>query len=348
MADYVMRLQNRDGSYIGEIPFYELQGEFRMNEPDEIRFKTSSANLKTYVDPVTQLKEGLTEVNLLRNGNSIFLGPIWDITVSSEAHVMTIMAQDVSSYLGQRYIMADTKFTKKRFAYAAWKLIQDTQALTYGDLGITLGQDAPTSPTGSFSFTKKSGTSILKALDKLSAGTTGFDWEINPSRQLMLYYPRIQIPSLITLEYPTVIKRYSVQGMGKYVANSVFAKGANKEISNVYSDATSQQLFGLRQYVASDSSIKSKTKLDAYARSVLNLRKNPRLIPQLTLDVGGMNPFEGDVGYGWLINTIIDDGWVQFNGTMRCSGYQLTLGKHGNETFVLYINDTREIEDTSS
>jgi hypothetical protein len=135
--------------------------------------------------------------------------------------------------------------------------------------------------------------------------------------------------------------------MGKYVANEVFAKGAVKEVSPTYSDVASKLFFGLRQYAASDTSIKSKTKLDAFARSTLNLRKNPRLIPQLTIDPLKLNPFEGDVKYGYLINTIIDDGWVQFNGTMRCSGFQLTIGKHGQETFVLYINDTREIEDTA-
>lgn len=347
MPDFIMRLQQRDGTYIGEIPFFDLQGEFRMNEPDEIRFKTSSIDLKKYVDPVSQLKAGLTEAVLLRNNVKIFTGPIWSITATSAEKILNITANDISSYLAQRYVAADTKFTKKRYAYGAWKLIQDAQALTDGNLGITLGLDALTNPTGSFSFTKKSGTTLLKAITKLADGINGFDWEITPERELKMYYPRVQTISNLRLEYPSTIKGYSVQDMGTYVANEVFARGGNSIVSSVYTDADSKALFGLRQYCASDSSLKSKAKVTAFAKSTLNLRKNPRLIPQLTIDQELINPFVDNLRYGYLIDTYIDDGWAQFNGTMRCSGFQLTVGPHGQETFVLYINDTREIEDTS-
>ena len=347
MADFILRLQYRDGTYIGEPPFFDGQGEFRMNEPDEFRFSLSSIDLINYVDPVSQLKEGLTEAILLRNGVPIFTGPIWTITCTSNDKVLKCVANDVSSYLGHRNVVVATKFTKKRYAAAVWKLIQDTQARSYGDLGITLGQDALTNPTGTFSYAAKSGKTILQSIQDLADGTNGFDWDINPARQLMMYYPRIQTPCTLTLEYGGNIKNYSVQGMGAYVANEVFARSGSKVVSSTYSDPTSQAFFGLRQYAVSSSSVKSKTKLDALARGTLNLRKNPRLIPQLTMDSELINPFEGDIGYGYLVNTVINDGWVQFNGTMRCSGFQLTIGKHGDETFVLYINDTREIEDTS-
>lgn len=346
-AEYSIRLQYRDGTYIGEPPFFDCQGEFRLNEPDEIRFKMSSLDLINYVDPVSRLKEGLTEVVLLRNNVPVFTGPIWTITCTSKDKILNCTAQDISSYLKRRTIMTSTKFTKKRYAYAAWKLIQDTQARAYGDLGITLGQDAPTNPTGTFSYAAKSGKSVYAAIEGLSGGINGFDWEITPSRQLMMYYPRIQIPSLLTLEYGGNIKNYSVQGMGAYVANEVFGRGGNKKVSNTYSDTASKQFYGLRQYAFSDSNLKSESKLNSTAKRQLNLRKNPRLIPQLTVDPEMVNPFEDDIRFGSLVNTIIDDGWVQFNGIMRCSGFQVTIGKHGDETFVLYMNDTREIEDTS-
>lgn len=347
MADYTMRLQTRTGAYIGEIPFYDLQGEFRMNQPDEIRFKTSSKDLIKWVDPVDQLEAGITEAVLMREDSAVFVGPIWNITCSSDNKYLSITANDVASYLKQRVVATDTKFTKKRFAYGAWKLIADAQARTYGDLGITLGQDAST-PTGSFSFTKKSGTTIYKAIEKLATGSNGFDWRINPDRQLMMYYPRIQTPALINLEYGSTILKYSVQQMGTYAANEVFARGGGSLVSSTYSDTASKAKYGLRQYAPSSSSLKSKSKVDAFAREQLNLRKAPRAIPQLTIDSTQLNPFEGDISYGWLVNTIIDDGWVQFDGTMRCSGFQVTVGKHGQESFVLYVNDTREITDTAT
>lgn len=347
-ADFTLRLQQRDGTYIGEIPFFDLQGEFYMNKQSEIRFKTSSIDLINYVNPVSLLKEGLTEVVLLRNNVKIFTGPIWTISTTSSEKVLTITANDVCSYLNQRYIASDTKFTKKRYAYGAWKLIEDAQAKTYGDLGITQGLDATSNPTGSWSYTKKSGTVILEAITKLSEGTNGFDWEVTPDRVFNTYYPRLQIPTNINLEYGGNVKAYAVQGMGTYVANEGFMRGGSKLVSSVYSDAESQQFYGLRQYCGTDSSLKSKTKLDSAAKQQINLRKAPRLVPQITLATELLNPYEDNFGYGSIFNTYISDGWVQFDGAMRCSGHQLTIGKHGQESFVLYMNDTREIEDTAT
>lgn len=346
MADFVMRLHTRTGSYIGDIPFFDLQGEFRMNEPDEIRFKTGSLELIKYVDSVDLLEAGITECTLLRNTVPIFTGPIWMITCSSDNKYLSIMAQDVSSYLKQRIVAADTKFTKKRYAYGAWKLIQDTQARPYGDLGITLGQDAMT-PIGSWSYTRKSGTKIWDAINKLAQGTNGFDWEITPARELMMYYPRIQDTPDIVMEWGKGgnILKYSVQAIGTYAANEVFVRGGNKIVSSTYTDTPSKERFGLRQYVLSNSAIKSKSKADSTAKSTLNLRKDPHVIPLLSIDSSRINPFDDDVHYGSLIHTKIEDGWVQFDGTMRCSGFQLTIGKHGQETFVVYMNDTREISE---
>ena len=346
MADFRMDLQYMDETYIGTIPFADLQGEFRMNQPNEIRFKTSGIDLSTYVNPVSQVRAGLTECVLYRNDDKIFTGPIWTIDTTSGKQVLNIMAQGVSSYLKQRIVAADTRFTKKRFAYGLWKLIQDAQALPYGNMGITLGLDA-TTPTATYSFTRKSNTTLMKAADKLSAGSTGFDWEVTPERKLMMYYPRIQTQSNVRLEYGGAIKSYSVRDVGTQIANDVFVVGANKYVSNTYTDAASMVKFGRRQYVKQDSSLKSKSKVDSVAKTQLTLRKNPRLIPQLTINSEIVNPFDDALSYGNLIYVTIDDGWTQFNGQMRSSGFQLSIGKHGNETFVLYVNDTREIEDTA-
>lgn len=343
-----MELQTSNEIYIGSIPFYDLQGEFRMNEPDQIRFKTSSEDLLNWIDPPSGLRAGYTEVVLYRDGVNIFTGPIWNITCTSEQRQLSISAESISSYLKHRIVAKDTKFTKKRYAYGAWKLIQDMQAETYGNLGITLGRDAPTNPAGSYSYTRKSGTYIYNAIDKLSKGTNGFDWQINAVRQLMMYYPRIATWSDIRLEYGENsgnIKRYSMHDMGVYVANEIFTRSGKKIVSSTYTNTASMQLFGRRQLVPSDSSLKSKAKADAYSRQQLDLRQSPRLIPQITVDPELINPLEGDITYGQLVYLKISDGWVQFDGTMRCSGFQVTVGKHGNESFTLYINDTREVED---
>lgn len=345
MPYYELRMQSRTGTYLGTVPFWDLQGEFRMNEPDQIRYKLSSQDLSKYIDP-SLVKAGVTECALYRDNVNVFTGPIWTIGVSSAEKEMSVMAQDVSSYLMQRCIVIDVKYSSKNYAWIAWDLISRAQALTDGGLGITLGASVPTNwPKGSIKYARKTRTNLYKAITALSSGTTGFDWEITPARVMNMTYPRIQPAARVILEYGGAIKNYSVNAMGKYAYNDVMIRGGGSVVSTIQVDATSRALYGLRQYVETQSSLKSKTKLNSVARETLNLRKNPQLIPQLTVDSLKVNPFDGDIAYGSLVNTIIDDGWVQFNGTMRCSGWQLSLGNQGNETIVLYVNDTREIQD---
>lgn len=343
MTDFDLYLQLRDGTYIGSVPFYDLQGEFRMNEPDELRFNFVNLDVANYIDPA-MLEEGLTEVVLMRNGIKIFVGPIWDITASSDAGKINLVANDVSSYLKHRRVSSDIKFTKKQYGYAVWKIISDSQAMDYGNLGITLGNN-PTTASGSFTYTKKSGTVLYTAITKLAEGTNGFDWEITPERVLNIYYPRLQSTANIVLHYPTNINKYSLQGMGSFVANDVFIRGGGKFVSDVYRDTTSLAKYGLRQYTKSDSGLKSKAKVDALAKQELINRKGSKRTPQLTVDSSQINPFEGDLTYGNIVQTTIKDGWAQFDGPMRYTGCQLSIGKHGQETLVLYMSDPREVKD---
>lgn len=345
MPNFEMQFNTRQNEYIGTIPFFDLQGEFRMNEPDQIRFKTSSVDISSYLD-IKLLRAGLTECSFFRDGAKIFAGPIWEINVSSKERVMSFAAEDVSSYLKQRAIVSNLKYTNKVIGSIAWDLINRAQLLTDGDLGITLGTSISSSwPKDSVSYAAKTRENLFKAVEKLSSGTTGFDWEITPEREFNIYYPRIRSKANILLEYGGAIKNYAVKDMGKYVYNDVMIKGGKKVVSSAKIDTVSRALFGLRQYVESKTSLKTMSKVDAYANQVLSLRKNPRLIPQLTVDSTKVNPFDGDISYGQLVNTHIDDGWVQFDGEMRCSGWQLTVNNQSTETIVLYVNDTREIED---
>ena len=344
MADYSIDLQYRDGTYIGNVPFTNLQGEFdRYDVPDQVRFDLFSPDLVNYIQ-LDRLRAGLTECVIRRNNMPIFTGPIWDIDISSESKDLKVSAEDISSYLKRRRIATDTKFTKKRITYITWKLIQDTQALAYGDLGITLGHDS-SAPTTTLSYAKKSGQIVYDAISKLATGSTGFDWKIDPYRRLMMYYPRIEINSGLTVEYGGTLRRYSVAQRGRSIANNTMVRGGNKTVSNVYSSVESQQKYGLRHYVKSDSGLKSRSKANSESLGQLTRRKEPVLVVNLVIDTEYCNPLDGDLNYGYIFNVLIDDGWVQYDSSMRCEGYQLTVGKHGEETFVVYATDTKAITD---
>ncbi len=344
MADYRMELHFRDGTYIGTLPFADLQGELsRGDQPDQIRFKSALSDVSTYVSDLSQLRAGLTEVTVYRNDVNIFTGPIWEITASSESNALDFGAEDVSSYLKRRRVDGDYKYTKKKAADIAWDLITKSQALSGGNLGITLGTKDNTS-TISVSYTKKSVGVLYNAIEKLGTGTPGFDWKISPDRVFNAYNPRLAITSGLVLEYRANILRYSLSQNGRYIANNAFVKGKNKIVSSTFTDADSISKFGLRHYTNSDSELKSKAKADAKAKQQLNLRKDPVPTVQMVIDTVLMNPLDDGFGFGHIARIIIDDGWVQYDSEMRCNGYQVTVSKQGSETFTLYMKDLKEIE----
>ena len=344
MAKYRMELQFRDGTYIGTLPFADLQGELdRWNQPDQIRFKTSKSDLSTYINTLSQLEAGLTEVALYRNDVNIFTGPLWEITASSESDTITCEADDVSSYLKRLRVDGNYKYTKKQAGDIAWDLITKIQAKPGGNYGITLGTKSTTSVI-SVTYARKSVAILYNTIEKLATGTPGFDWRIGPDRVFHAINPRIAITSGITLEYRANIRRYSMTQHGRYIANDSFVKGKNKIISSTYVDVDSRNKYGLRHYTNQDGGLKSKTKANAKAKQQLALRKNPVPTVQLVISDNLINPLNGDFGFGHIANVTIDDGWVQYDSQMRCNGYQVTVSKQGSETYVLYMDDLKAIE----
>lgn len=197
------------------------------------------------------------------------------------------------------------------------------------------------------SLTYYMGDNIYELVESLSKGTLGFDWEITPDRQFRLYYPRRAYPSQRAgaLIYPDNIKRYSIQYQGKYEANDILVIGADgiNSTPGAYIDSVARSTYGLRQLTETATDLETQSQVDDYAAYLLKVHKNVKEIPQVSLNTDIVNPFNGDIWFGNTANVIINDGWVQYSQTMRLTGFQVTSGKQGNETFVLYMSDLREV-----
>lgn len=339
MATYYMEARTRSGVYLGTLPFRNLQGEFWRNRPKQLRWDLPLYHpnvTRTSVDP------GATEIWLLRNDVKVFVGPLWDATASSDERKITCSAESVESYLSLRRITNDLRYTGNRGA-TAWDLINRAQTGTDAGLGIIQGT-INTTPSLTTSYLKNDGTVILDAIDGLSNDSdTGFDWEIDVNRAFQVYYPRPAVASRVRLEWGGAIHRYSVQVMGKWEANDIFVKGKDKLRSQPVIDTAKRAYYGLRQRVESNTNITAQVQLNNYAQRLLSLHRDPREIPQVGLRTSSVNPFEGDIWYGQTAPVVIDDGWVTYDQTMRCDGFQLTVGKNGSEIFTLYMSDLRDV-----
>lgn len=337
MAEFILEARTRAGTYLATLPYRNLQGEWFRNKPCQIRWEMP------YLNPnVTQetVFPGKTEVWLWRNGQKIFVGPLWDCNPSSSTKSMNCGAESIDSYLNMRRVVTNSSFTSTTRANIAWSLINASQALTDGALGITQGLMAIT-PAITVSYKASEGKIIYDIINDFSEQADGFDWEIDVNRAFNTYV-RASTASRIRLEYGGNVLGYALQVMGKWAANDIFVQGYQGALSQITVDTAKRAEYGLRHLVESASNLTSQIQLNSFAAQLLKVHRDTRYVPQLQLGTT-INPFDGDIGYGQTAPVLIDDGWVQVNQVMQCSGWQLTVGKQGNETFNLYMQDTREV-----
>jgi hypothetical protein len=328
------------------LPFRNLQGEFFLNKPDQIRWE-----MPLYDEHISFFTgfPGLHEIRLIRRSQgfdrTVFCGPLWDYVLSSEMRRISGHAQSLDSYLDVRRVDENFKETGDA-ADVAWNLIQDTQALVNGNLGIVLGL-SPTTFNVTVDVKKSEGKYIFDVIDDLSKSDPGFDWQIDSTtRAFDVWFPRKDFVSTVDLEYGGNVKKYAMQLMGKYLRNDVLIRGEDAYTGAV--DGTSRTKYGLRHYVDTYMDAVTVPQLQARAQLIRSLRREPKKVPSVVVDGdSNANPYEdpNSINTGFRVNLKIKDGPMDFEDVFRVIGWQLTIGQHDKETFVYYLNDLREVEE---
>jgi hypothetical protein len=339
MADYRIESRLRSGQYLAALPFRNLQYEMGWNKPYSARF-----DLPLYHPAVntSTLLPGLHEIWIWRNGVLIKAGPLWDVTASADDASVNCNMMDIVDYLDTRLVGAQS-YTTTDQGSIAWGLINTSQGLTDGALGIVQGTTA-TAITRSATWKTFDNKYILEAITDMNEMTSGFDFYIDPStRAFNAIYPRPQRNNNLQLIFPFHIRKYSIQYMGKYLRNSVGVAGTEPAYSTAV-DTTSRGTYGLREYADSYRDAATITDLNAYASKLRDIRKDVKAYPTLTLNSDLVDIFDTNViKYGDLINVQIVDGYVNINTTLRYITAQITVDKQGSESIVLYLQDQREL-----
>lgn len=338
MPKFVLESRTKTGQYLATLPFNNLQAEFFLSKVNTMRWEMPYRHPNVTVDTMFP---GKTEVWLLRDGVKIFEGPLWDCTPRSETSTMNCAAESVDSYLDMRTINDDLSYNGQHPTTICWNLINNSQGKTDGQLGITAGTLVPTVLTDQVYY-KEEGIKISDAIEDFTKLITGFEWQIDMDRKFQTY-ERTVLPADVMFEYPGVVTRYSIQLMGKWEANEILARGAKGFVSQPIIDTAKRAEYGLKQLTVSDTNIKNITDLNDFGQQTLNIRRDTRFIPHITLRTGLLSPFDGEIGFLQSARVIVNDGWVQMNQLMYVVGWQLTVRKHDNETIVLFMNDLREV-----
>jgi len=340
MPDWRVEAWTRAGAYLATLPVRNIQGEVWYNKPKQLRFEVPlyhPAVTRAAVDP------GKSELRVFRDNVHRLTMVLWDATASSGDAQISCSAESLESYLGLRRLDQDLRYSAAPGGTIMWDLINRAQTGTDAALGFIQGT-IQTAPNRTISYLKDD----LNMYDQITSdladdSSLGFDWEIDQLRRLQIYYPRPQAQSRARLEWGGVITGYSVQVQGKYEANNIVVKGNESIRSSAIIDTAKRSQYGLRQYADSNTDLMTVTTANEAATRLLNLRRDVRETPQVSLKTDLVNPWDGDIWMGQLAPLIINDGWTQFNQQMRCDGFQFTVSKQGSESIVLYMSDLREV-----
>ena len=337
---YRVETRLRNGTYVADMPYKNLQFELGWNKAYGIRFEVPMDH--PLVTPAT-LEPGLHEVWVWRNGTVITAGPLWDATVSSESRSISCGAMSLLDYLDVRLI-DNVEYNVVAQTTIAWDLIDNSQALTDGNLNIIAGT-LSAGVTRSAKWIDFDNKYILEALQDMSDMDEGFDFYIDPAtRAFTALYPRPQRDIGLQLTYPHQIRRYSLQIMGKWIRNRVRVTGQDPNYATAV-DTSSLSYYGLRDCADSYRDAATVTDLTAFASKVRDKRALPRKYPTCVIDVTDINIFNTNIiKYGDVVRVLINDGYTQFDQDMRYITAQVTVDKQGMETVVLYLQDTRELE----
>lgn len=227
-------------------------------------------------------------------GTKIYGGYVSELTFnagSNELGALTISSKGFFSLLHKRFTDdgTATNVTSTDASVIARGLITYTQALPYGDFGITLGAN-PTTKDRDRTFKY---SNIGEEIQKLSANNLkdGFDFEITADKVFNVYYPLkgSELPNIIlqegfNVESFTIIKHF-IDAM----TNQVIVAGAGLgEAQNIVvrdADASYKSSFYLLQDLLTENDVEITTTLEDKGDKHLDRYKYPRVVVQtLTTD----------------------------------------------------------------
>jgi hypothetical protein len=339
--DSVYRIEARDKRTfrrLAVMPYQNIQCEFLLNEPGNLRFDVARNDPKAIMQNILP---GRHEMWLYREDSLIFSGPLWDVTGTSDENVLHLKCNGILSYLNYRFVDFDRLFaTTSSGGEIGQFIIAASQAKGGGDLGITYGSYVTTAMGYKVKALANERKSVLDFIRELADNeVTGFDFEITPQgvwHAATKFGKTLRVP----LEYGVNVAKYSMPIFGSTIRNSIAVHGPGEGASHILgtaSDTTSINTFGLMEGAFDFQSANNTTQANQRAAFLLAEKKAPLATPALTVQ-GKENSFIGVFSVGDTVPVRIDNGYDQYNKNTRITGYQLTVGANDQESINVYID----------
>lgn len=346
---YTFELVNPDGLLLAD-----LSGRARgrkitksRNEPDEINWSIDLNEFERYCrlmsqSPQDMLIVGQTEIRVKRGDEYLSGGQVNYIqaSIDSQNQTLDVKATGFLNLFKDRYTGVERIFTSVEATMIAATAINESQALTNGDFGITIGLLATVGPHDR-TYRRTNLKDLLQNLTTVQ--TSPFDFEFTYDKTFNTYASIGSNRPDIIFEYPNNIKSLTVPLDGTGIANEVTALGGGfgeeAQTQSIAVDLGSQSNYQLRQKIITPNDVIEQDTLDEYAESEIAAWSFPFELLQITVD-GNIAPFITDYGIGDYARVRVKKyDWLSHIDRMyRIEKYNLSVDENDNEEVVLYLS----------
>lgn len=313
---YEVELWTKSGLRICEIT-HLVQNLFwaeERNEAESLQFSMDLDAFETYMidkvgaDPVSNFREGQTEIKIKENGEYLFGTQLYyaPIHITTGAITISVQATGYLNFFKDRYPSPTQVYTGMESVEIFYDLIRKAQLATYGNYGIIIPASGyyVTGKLRDKSFeTYTSSTKLnMQRLTNLVDGK--FDFKILHDKTAMTYAQVGSPRTDFRLEFDRKNGRSTFDGAtlnrgANNLYNQVIGLGSGfgKDITpSIKDDTPSQNEFGLRQLPVQFNEVSVQSTLDENAQARLDRVKKLLRMPQVTLSGADMPAVRLEIG----------------------------------------------------
>lgn len=306
----------------------------RLRAPSEASFVIDGSH-----EEAAELEELVTDLLIRRSGTVLYRGRMGSTgdTIDVQGHNVEVSTGDYRALLRRRILYDDDtlQWLATDKAAIAWALVQQTQARTGGDLGIT---NSTTSLATSVDRTYEAGASIGEAIQELAEEGDGFDWDINPGTLALETWAQRGRAGGVVLDLGGLVSSVRRNVDPSSYANAIRVNGdaalldiATREAADL---ATRAEGRWDGQY--GDTTIRDATTLGERADWRINDAQVLQPAYSVTLRPG---KWQGPT-HIWLGDTcrlVVRSGRLDVNTTLRVFEVAVELDDNGGETISLTL-----------
>lgn len=313
-----------------------------LNRPGDAQFTLSVLDQKATADA---LLVGNKEIYVYRGGVLVWGGEMAyrRADLSDNGEFVTVSAKGFLDLLGKRLVGTQAVprvFENTDIVDIARAIVTESQALTNGSFGITLGND-PASWPADRTYRDENLRDAIEGLSNEKI-EDGIDFEVTPAKQFNCYYPQkgMQLASVDFEWGRNITSCFEIQDSSD-IANQVVVLGAGEGSSmlRVVRNAPTalQEVYKLRQDTISRKEIVTEATLNEHGDREIAQRQAQRQLIGITVK-GDAAPAFGSYAVGDSVRVRVKRGLVDIDGYFRLYGITVTITDLDEETITLVFN----------